>query len=475
MTHRLGLSAYLCATGAMVLTMPFTSLTGRHVIMLLVSLLTGAAVLRVIPRVPREDRTPAILLATATGWLVLNNLIAFGGDAVTRILDLVVTISNGIMLAAAVALVLRRGRNDVGGLLDGTVFAVVAAGLTWTAVLMPRLETEGVGRLSEMTMLAPVLLLAGVLGALLRLVFLNRGHSVPLLFFSGAVLLELSGDVVTIIATGSVGGQSTAWRQLFFVMAYVFLGLAVLHPDAPQLAAAGPAPQDRLTTGRLVFLGSMVAAVPLMTALREMIGLAADVPLLLVGNLLVVPLVMVRVGRLARQRERAEQRLRHQATHDVLTGLPNRAELWARLDAALSREEAAGRPSVVLLFCDLNGFKQVNDRFGHLAGDRLLVEVATRIGAGLRSGDTLARYGGDEFVLLCEEPAQAEAAERLASHVRTVLGEPVLIDGEAVTVGASVGAVLSDGRRGADELIRSADHAMYLEKEALAEARRVAA
>jgi diguanylate cyclase len=169
------------------------------------------------------------------------------------------------------------------------------------------------------------------------------------------------------------------------------------------------------------------------------------------------------------QAERAlrasEARFRHQATHDPLTGLPNRAELHTRLDAALSRERATGRPSVVLLFCDLNGFKAINDRLGHRAGDQLLTEVGARIRAGLRAGDTLARYGGDEFLVLCEDDDPDQAGERLTAHVHRALAEPFRLAGEPVTIGASVGAVRSAGRAGADELISRADQAMYRAKQ----------
>jgi diguanylate cyclase (GGDEF)-like protein len=206
---------------------------------------------------------------------------------------------------------------------------------------------------------------------------------------------------------------------------------------------------------------------PVPVGIRLMFGMDNDGALLTVGTLLVTPLVMVRVGRLAAQRAQAEQELRYRATHDLLTGLPNRAELLDRLGTALVRERESGRPSVVLLFCDLNGFKQVNDRLGHVAGDQLLTEVAARIKAGLRSGDTLARYGGDEFLLLCEDRDQQGAARRLIGHVSQALVEPFTLAGEQIAIRSSVGEVISDGAAGADELISRADAAMYRVKESL--------
>jgi diguanylate cyclase (GGDEF)-like protein len=121
---------------------------------------------------------------------------------------------------------------------------------------------------------------------------------------------------------------------------------------------------------------------------------------------------------------------------------------------------------VVLLFCDLNGFKGVNDRLGHLSGDTLLTDVAARIRNGLRAGDTLARYGGDEFLVLCEDDAQEAAARRLTEHIAEVLGEPFELAGERIAMTASVGAVRSGGDDRADDLIRRADQAMYAAKQA---------
>jgi diguanylate cyclase (GGDEF)-like protein len=120
---------------------------------------------------------------------------------------------------------------------------------------------------------------------------------------------------------------------------------------------------------------------------------------------------------------------------------------------------------VALLFCDLNDFKPVNDRLGHDAGDRLLIEVADRIRTGLRDGDTLARYGGDEFLLICEDETPEAAAVRLTAHVESALAAPFRLRGERVTIGSSVGAVISDGEQRADELITRADEAMYRAKE----------
>jgi diguanylate cyclase (GGDEF)-like protein/PAS domain S-box-containing protein len=156
-----------------------------------------------------------------------------------------------------------------------------------------------------------------------------------------------------------------------------------------------------------------------------------------------------------------EAGLAHQATHDPLTDLPNRILLMDRLHTALARARRAGGV-VALLFCDLDDFKAVNDRYGHDAGDRLLLAIADRLVAVLREPDTVARLGGDEFVMLCEGLRSAGEADLIADRVTDALSEPVALGEVIVDPSASVGvAVTVDGDAEAEVLLRHADRAMY--------------
>ncbi|QES48905.1 sensor domain-containing diguanylate cyclase [Streptomyces venezuelae] len=254
------------------------------------------------------------------------------------------------------------------------------------------------------------------------------------------------------------------------------------------------------------------------------------------------------------ERKRHELQLAHRASHDSLTGLPNSAELRARLGARLCRRpqsvlatavealdaafEERGRPSehavpagsgehgfrpdgyadpfeyagagagtpgapgaagspaagggpydhhvhtvapagdlddgtkgLAVLFCDLDGFKSINDRFGHHTGDAVLIEVARRLTTGVRDGDTVARLGGDEFVVLADGLGAADAAD-LAVRLRNAIIPPIRVDGRAVRVGASFGIGWASCGMSAEEVLRSADQRMYIEKRSRSKAHR---
>jgi diguanylate cyclase (GGDEF)-like protein len=152
----------------------------------------------------------------------------------------------------------------------------------------------------------------------------------------------------------------------------------------------------------------------------------------------------------------------HQAFHDSLTGLPNRALFLDRLELAHARSRRSGSP-IAVLFMDLDSFKNVNDSLGHAAGDELLVLVAGRLRRWLRPSDTAARFGGDEFAILLEDLDTIDAAQVVAQRVLDSLREPFAIQGQEVLVGSSIG-IASSAHPGSDDLLRNADLAMYRAK-----------
>ncbi len=164
-------------------------------------------------------------------------------------------------------------------------------------------------------------------------------------------------------------------------------------------------------------------------------------------------------------REPARAQLEWQATHDPLTGLSNRAILLDRLEHALLLAARSGLWPT-LIFLDLDRFKSVNDQLGHSTGDRLLVEAAERIKRSVRAADTVARIGGDEFVVLCEALERTDIAHQVAARILLAMEEPYDFNGEGVHISASIGIMQGDASMSAaEDLLRNADLAMYRAKE----------
>jgi len=164
-------------------------------------------------------------------------------------------------------------------------------------------------------------------------------------------------------------------------------------------------------------------------------------------------------------RRMAEERMQDLAQHDGLTGTANRALLFERINRALVRAKRAQR-SPALLYLDLDHFKHVNDRLGHAAGDALLREFAARLGRCVREADTVARVGGDEFVVLLEDVGDGEGAKRIAEKIAAAVHEPARADGHDIAITTSIGVALHDRVENADQWMKRADAALYQAKAA---------
>ena len=256
--------------------------------------------------------------------------------------------------------------------------------------------------------------------------------------------LERPGSVVLPVMVGVV---------LWLLNALAVAVIIALHRRDSLLdvwfrAVAGDGLAERAASLAQVGLGVLVAA-----GVQERHGWLA---LLLVPAGAAYPVLAHHI----RQRRRAELALAHQATHDPLTDLPNRVLLLDRLARSLG--SPGQRDGLVgVLFLDLDRFKFVNDRLGHEAGDALLVIIADRLRACSRAGDTVARFGGDEFVVLLERLTDRQSAEVVAERVAAALAAPTDLNGYDLTVAASVGIALAQpGEVGPMDLLRDADEAL---------------
>ncbi len=174
------------------------------------------------------------------------------------------------------------------------------------------------------------------------------------------------------------------------------------------------------------------------------------------GDIVAASMIARDIGRQTEVREQ----LAHQALHDALTSLPNRVLLRDRIAGALARAER-NKTDVAVLFVDLDDFKVLNDTLGHAAGDQVLRIVAERLRKAVRPDDTVARFGGDEFVIVCNDIFDEKQAARIAERLAATTAKPVLLDDKHVAIRASIGVVLGRPGATAEALVNDADAAMY--------------
>ncbi|HTG48662.1 MAG TPA: EAL domain-containing protein [Actinomycetota bacterium] len=254
-------------------------------------------------------------------------------------------------------------------------------------------------------------------------------------------------------------------------------------PSATRVLGHEPQELEGMRFADLIAQEDRAAAMSFLTAMSEDQGMSAvdEFRVVLKGgevryvetirtNLMHDPNVkgIVLNSRDVTERKEFEEELQHQALHDALTGLANRALFPDRVQHALDRQLRDGRP-VSVLFMDLDDFKTINDSLGHAAGDQVLREIGVRLLGNLRTADTAARLGGDEFAVLLEDGGEeGMTAADVAERILSMMDEPFLLDGTEVFVRASIGISVAepgDVPESAEELLRNADVAMYLAKE----------
>ncbi|MDQ1652856.1 MAG: hypothetical protein QOI35_2056 [Cryptosporangiaceae bacterium] len=390
-------------------------------------------------------------------------------------------------LAAATAILPVHGRygSPLAGMTEAAIITSTAGVLLWTLLVDPLVFDVGTLPRDPDVLAYPILDLM-ILSMGIRLILVTGTRARAHLFIILAQFALLAADIVYFVSVAN-GGRMTGppLTVIGWSMANVLLGAAALHPSMGSVATA---PSARLAPERpvalpfyvlLVLLSPAAGAYSVLTQLRSGHLDPFDVIVPIAGTMLTAVLLVARLGQLtgvaqrratdldtrtidledALHRQHALQaELAHQALHDPLTGLPNRALLLRRTAEALDRATPGG-----LLMFDLDGFKDVNDRYGHPAGDALLIAVAHRIGVRLPSGSVLARLGGDEFAIIAEV-ADPDALAECATEIVATLRMPFEVQGHRLHTSASVGLRWIEPGAATDDLIRDADLALYAAK-----------
>ncbi|UGT64019.1 GGDEF domain-containing protein [Nocardia asteroides] len=400
-------------------------------------------------------------------WYLLSaSAVAFAAGTALRgtglqPLDDICTLTGYAGIGAAATLWLRprqaRANHDL--LLDSGLIGLGALLASWTFLISPILSSTGPGAVALIAAAYPVL---DALLLTLVAYSMATGTSEPSLRLLHIGLLAiLIGDLGYSLDTVGARLVGDDVLQAPLLVAYLAVGVAAVHPTMTSLGA-----QRHIHPQHSRQRASMIAVALIVAALVPVVGssptfldravVSALFALMLIG-------VLVRSERAIVRSARSERRAQYQADHDMLTGLLNRSALLRALGH--SRERWPEHP-LCLLFLDLDGFKMVNDSYGHAVGDELIANAAARIRRVVGNRDVAARYGGDEFVVLA--PLDRERAGALAERLLAAFVRPFELSVGEIPITASIG-VACDGPRSFDagvyELLREADSAMYHAKE----------
>jgi diguanylate cyclase (GGDEF)-like protein len=370
-------------------------------------------------------------------------------------------------LGAALVLFLRRGRQwDVDGLIDGAIVGVSVLVAVWLLVIEPGLGGDGSLVAQLLTSLYPVadVMFLTVVGRLL--IGRSRPVSPRMALLAAGFATTFAGDLAYLVVTGGATTEYSHWFDVTWLAGYVLAGAAALAPGGTSRPHADSDTERGSGLARVVALAVALAVPGVLALVRAAEPTGSTLVLVGLSALALVVLVSTRLGRLVTRvrRQLVDARLlhaelEHQATHDPVTGLRNRQSLTDELTAALARRGPGD--ALGLLFIDLDQFKAVNDTLGHGAGDRLLRAVADRLRGAVRAGEIVARFGGDEFVVLLPEVSSADEAVATAERLASVLRSPSQVGGDPVVVTATVGVVVTDDPSAtAGDVLADADAAL---------------
>ncbi|MDP9464491.1 MAG: EAL domain-containing protein, partial [Actinomycetota bacterium] len=356
----------------------------------------------------------------------------------------------------------RRAPDDYGARLDGIMLGAGALLFVNELLILPTLRVEGAWVMARIAIaIYPAISMClFVLAA--RLAFLS-GQRSPAFSLLGAMASLLVGDILFALGEAQRIVVNEQLLEVPYLLVAAAIGTAVLHPSMHLIDRPERRPVSTIGRGRLVAVAGALLAPIVVLALRDA-SFARSVTAVIC--LVLALSAMMRLAGAMKEQAALGSRLTHQANHDDLTGLPNRALIVKHIDAMLSESRHTGQP-VALMFLDLDQFKLVNDSMGHAVGDQLLIRAAARIGNCVRSEDIVGRIAGDEFLVVAAG-LDASNAAGLADRIRRVLCSPFMLDAGEVFISVSIGIAISNGSEldDAATLIREADTAMYRSKDA---------
>lgn len=380
----------------------------------------------------------------------------------------VATFSGYVLLAVFLSILLRRRESlDRHAVIDGLIVAL-AAGMASTVLLaMPAATVPD--RPVVLSVIQGTYPLFDVMLLLLtvNLTFTAKSWPVSLLGLLGTMLGLLAGDLAYAIV--GVDGQVYASPLLNvpFLLAYTALGVAALHPSVVEMSRAAKPPAQAWSRQRLALLAPALA-MPFVLLLTNHTRVSSARVLIAAGGAAIVALLLFRATFAVQAQVAAQLRSEHQATHDPLTGLPNRVSMSAQIEHLVTIAETDHHDRVWVYMLDLDGFKWVNDSWGHDTGDQLVIEVGRRLRTAVPNSIPLARVGGDEFLLaFIGEKGQAL---RLVDDIRGCFARPFPVRDHEVVITASIGISHAEGDPAraavtAEALMRDADTAMYRAKD----------
>ena len=362
---------------------------------------------------------------------------------------------------------LRRADDYFGNLIEAGIVVTSAGMILWSFVLDPAADASGLSAFARVISVAYPAMDVVLFAVVVRLLSASRGNgnaAMTLLVTGFLALLASDTTYAVQLAHGAYhyGGPIDG----MWMLSYLLIGVAALHPSACSLATAARPGAPRIRAGRLAFLAAALCVGPVLLVAdgrdRVLMAVLCVITFLLVlARMAVVNWRLVAAGKAVDDKT---DELRHQALHDALTGLPNRTLLMDRIRRVQARSRRTGTTTSVLLI-DLDGFKNVNDTLGQDAGDQLLAAVAERLTIALREVDTVARLGGDEFAVVIDEQTVGFAPELVAERILRVMREPFEVSGSRLPIAITVSVGIAVGPRDTpDDLLRDADVARHQAK-----------